>query len=185
MDIPALIHGNALLLGALAVVMIVLVNYQKGLTYREAVVTEFAKARVFSALETVLPVTLPRIGRIPSPSQLDRPLTREAHADDFVGTIDATPREIVSTVRPPFQPNLTSTAKYRVLDGQTVWAHSQWAEIYRQDGQDWQTHLILFPAGNATDVYVHVEAPPTDPERHTEGEQLLGDAHGRFSEAWN
>lgn len=185
MDIPSLIHGNALLLGALAVAMIVLVNYQKGLTYRECVFAEFAKARASNALETHLPITLPRIGRIPSPSQLGRPLTREAHAADFIGTIDATPREIISNVRPPFQPNLTSTAKYRILDGETYWAHSQWAEIYQHEGESWQTHAILFPTGDATDVYVHVEAPPTDPDRHTEGEQLAGDAHGRFSKAWS
>lgn len=189
MNVPDLIYGEPLLLAALAAGMVVLVHYQRGLTYREVVVLEYLKARLFDALDA-------------KATKHGRPLAREAHAGDFVTTIDATPREIVNRTRPPFQPNLTSTAKFRILgvdetrsdssadgtsgpvNGDVEWAHSQWASHYEHEGDAMQTHLVLFTDGTETAVYAHVEAPPTDPERHTEGEQLHGDAHERFADAY-
>jgi len=158
---------------ALAVVLRIGIAYQRGLSYREVVAIEWMKthgARHFNAWLT---------------RRFDRPLTQEAHTEDFIGVIEATPREIVSGVRPPFQPNLFSTAKYRTHDDNAEWAHSQWAEYYDRDGEPWQTHVYLFPVDGQTAVYAHTEPSVTDPDAHEGGEQQrAGDVDGRFVEAW-
>jgi len=171
MDVPELIYSEPLLATALAAVLVALVHYQRGLAYREVVALEYLKARVFDALDA-------------QATKHGRPLAREVHADDFVTTIDATPREIVRQIRPPAQPNLTSTAKFRIIDGDVEWAHSQWAIRYDHDGDAMQTHVVLFTNGTETAVYAHVEPSVTTPEDHTEGEQLHGDAHSKFADAY-
>ena len=174
-DVPELIYGNPLLLAGLAAVLVLLVNYQKGLSYREVVVLSYLKVGVFAALDAVA-------------SRYGRSLATEAHDEDYLTTLDVPPRTIVRKVRPPAQPNLTSTAKYRTANDDAAdrqWAHSQWAIRYDRDGEPWQTHVYLFtnPDGS-TDVYAHVERSVTDPEGHTEGKQINGDHHQRVADAY-
>jgi len=168
-DIPALIYDNPLAVAVLTGLLIIAVYYMRTLSYRETVVAEFVKARAFVALNPVA-------------SRRGRPLIREAKEADYVDTLDATPREIVRQVRPPFQPNLLSTAKYRRLNGGRDWAHSQWA-AYHGDGL--QTHLMIYDNGNGRcDIYAHVESDVRSPAAHTDGDQRPGDADGIFREEY-
>lgn len=173
-DVPEAIYSNPALLAALTVALLAIAHYSRGLAYREVVALETLKAYAFRALD-------------PLASRRGRPLTTEAHDADFITTLNAGPRAVVTSIRPPFAPNLTSTAKYRTApDGDVQYAHSQWREVYDRDGDRFQTHGYLFPApdGTSTDVYAHVEAPPEEPEEHTDGEQVNGDAHQRFADAY-
>lgn len=171
-DIPEYIYSEPILLAALAAIMGLAVHYQRGLTYREVTTAETLKVSLFKRLDGVA-------------SDYGRPLAREIAEEDFVTTVDATPRELVSEVRPPFEPNLTSTAKFLEADGHREWAHSQWAHRYEHSGREMQTHIVLFTRPErGTAVYAHVEASITDPEEHTEGEQLHGDVHQRFADAF-
>jgi len=186
-DVPAVIFDDPVLVALLAVVLRAGIAWQRGLTYREVIVLESAKRNIARTLERLLPITLPLLGwTIPSPAQAGRALTREAHVADHVTTVDASPREIVRAIRPPFQPNLFSTSKYRVANDSVEWAHTQWAIYYDHDGDPWKTHIYFFVVGPETAVYAHTEPSEATPEAHTRGgEQLPGDAHGKFAEVYN
>lgn len=47
---------------------------------------------------------------------LGRPLVREKGARDFIGTVEASDNEFESAIMPPYQRNLTSTRKYRLVN---------------------------------------------------------------------
>jgi len=168
--VVSFLQQNPELVAILTVVMLVLVQYQRTLTYSEVV--------KYTRLKQKLAVLLDSYSR----KHLNRPLVREKGRLDFVERVDMTPREFVKRVSPPFEPNLTSNVKYRVRDDvrEKEFVHSQWAYIYEKDGERKQTHLYLYAKGDTVDVFVHVETPVTSPIGHLENPQEHGDADGKY-----
>lgn len=163
---------NPALLAALTGAIIVLVHYQRGLSYREVVGLQWLTTLVFPAVNA-------------KAAERGRPLIREkgpaGEDPDYVETLPVGPREVIRELRPPFEPQLLSTAKYRTGEnGGREWIHSQWV-YYHDDGH--QTHVYLFTNGGETDVYAHVEPAVTVPTEHHLGDQQPGDARGAYRSA--
>jgi len=158
---------------ALAAIIILLVHYQRGLAYREVIAIERLRQWVFPLLDA-------RATAKGRPLLTERDPPREDA--DHIATLSAPPRAIVRDLRAGgFEPQLLSTVKYYVIDGQRTVAHSQWA-FYHDDDQ--QTHVYLFVDGEETHVYAHVEPAVFLPDAHHGGEdQQAGDTRGVVADA--
>jgi hypothetical protein len=175
-DIPEAVYSSPALLGILVVAVAAALHWQAGLSYREYITAHRLKCYVFSILD-------------PWATKHGRPLLRVKgpadQSNEFVTTVTKPPREVARRLHGPFETHLVATAKGRERTTRTgkyfQWSHSQWVTFYEIDGEEWQTEVYLFSNGvNTTDVYAHAEPAVTDPQRHTEGQQLPGDAHGHF-----
>ena len=117
----------------------------------------------------------------PAASVLGRPLIREKGGRDYIGTVEATDNEFESAIMPPYQRNLTSTRKYRIIDGERQWADGSF--VYDPDDTDWQHHVFIFPEEVGEDgtvkklaVYGHKEkSAEKDPVGHVSDPQEPGD----------
>lgn len=155
----------------LAAVIGAIVKWQRGLSYREVVTLQTIANRLYPVLDLVA-------------SRYGRPLTRrKRHPDrdpDFYDSLPVSPREFVREIRPPFQPQLLSTAKWRREAGAKRFIHSQWV-YYHDDGQ--QTHVYLWAVDGGVEVYAHVEPSVRVPDKHHLGDQESGDARGALADA--
>ena len=168
-DIPDLVFQNPGLTIALTALVAFAVNYQRGLTYREFRFLHIAKCYAFSILNS-------------RARKHGRPLVRTASDEDYVRTIDATPRTVARRITDEFSPHLVATAKRRWTRNGYEWSHSQWV-FFHGDGDQTEAYLFSNPDGT-TDVYAHVETSVTDPEGHIRNEQRHGDARNAFATVW-
>lgn len=205
-DFVEMIRSNAAFLAVLCAAIGVVVKYQRGLNYREARAAHVTKSRAFAFLESLparatVPGFVPVLGgkSVPlNPDELGRSLINEKgyrdEEDEYEGTLDATPKEVVKTIWPPFGPHMVATTKRRVTPHGSQLSFLQLRyvhpERYQRDGDEElekiQTEVYLFDNGDGTtDVYVHVETVVEDPEGHLTDKQVAGDEFGAFWEAYN
>lgn len=113
----------------------------------------------------------------PFADALGRPLIREAHDRDYMYTVAKDSDTVERALHPQYQRNLSSTKKYRMLEGDRQWASGSW--VYDPEDTDWQHHVYLFDEGSYneshTAIYGHKEASVDDPSEHTSGGQIGGD----------
>jgi hypothetical protein len=111
-------------------------------------------------------------------SPLGRPLVTECHDEDYAFTANVNADKVEWAITERYQRNLTSTRKYRVIDGEREWADGSW--VYDPDDTEWQHHVYLFDNGDGTcDVYGHKEpSAEFDPYGHVTADQLHGDPDG-------
>lgn len=109
---------------------------------------------------------------------LGRPLIFECHDDDYFATAQAESDKVEVALFLQFQRNLTSTRKYRTVDGDRDWADGSW--VYDPDDTEWQLHVYLFDNGDGTtDLYAHKEtSAEKDPYGHVTDPQTHGDPDG-------
>lgn len=178
-DIPEFIYSHPALLAILVVVVAALVQAQAGLSYRQYIAAHRAKCYVFSILDPVATKHGRPLVHVKGPADQD---------EEFDRTIQEPPARVAKRLHGPFETHLVASAKgreQRTATGKRFqWTHSQWVQIYQHEGQAWQTEVYLFKRGGWTDVYVHVEPAVIRPEAHTDGQQLDGDAHGKFAEVY-
>lgn len=184
-DIPSAVYDRPALLAILLVAVAAAVHWQAGLSYREYILAHRLKCYLFSILN-------------PAATRHGRPLVRTkgpaGQSDEFVTTVKKPPRAVARRLHGPFETHLVATAKarerlrpdpYDYPTKELQFAHSQWVTFYDIDGERWQTEVYLFERSHWTDVYAHAEPAVTDPQNHTEGRQLPGDAHGKFAEIFD
>jgi len=173
-DLPSVVYEDPRLLAGLTVTIVAVLWASRGLSTRQYLVLHRRKCRLFARLD-------------PLARRLGRPLVRTMDsppgAADYVTTVDQTPREVITRLRPTFSPHLVATAKRRTTKTGTQWAHSQWSTMYGRDGDRWQTEVYLFRNGAETHIYAHAERAVTAPRAHTQGPQQAGDAHDRLADA--
>lgn len=120
------------------------------------------------------------VGLHPFTAPFGRPLVFEAHEEDRICTVSASPDGVERALATHYQRNFSSTRKYRVVDGHRQWAAGAWVDD--PDDTRWQHHVYLFenPDGG-TDVYGHKEiSAEKDPHGHVTGRQIHGDPDGRL-----
>ena len=101
---------NPLALGALTVAILAIVQYVRTLSYREVVGAQWAATKLFPVLDPL------------AKKRLSRPLTREKWMPekdpDYLATLTFSARAVAGKLRSDgFDPQLLSTAKYRVRNG--------------------------------------------------------------------
>jgi len=173
-DIPELVLGNPALSAALTVVVLALVHYQSGLSYREFRAIHIVRCRVFALLNSWA-------------RKRGRPLVATAappgESSAFVMHVGDTPRAVARRITDVFGPHLVATVKRRETAEGWQWAHSQWVQKH---GDGLQTEVFLFAApGIGTAVYAHVETSVTDPEGHITDAVRPGDGRGAFKTAFD
>lgn len=103
---------------------------------------------------------------------------------DYVTTVHADSDVVEETLMPPYQRNLLSARKYRVVDGRRQYACGSFVidGIEGPHGYAEQHHVYLFEAPNGgTDVYAHRETSVTEGAEHlTDSNQEHGDPHVLF-----
>ena len=111
----------------------------------------------------------------PYTRQYGRPLIFECHDEDYFATAKATADEVELAIASLYQRNLTSTRKYRFIEGERDWADGSW--VYDPDDTDWQHHVYLFENDDGTsDLYGHKEkSAEKDPLGHVMDAQEHGD----------
>lgn len=115
-----------------------------------------------------------------------RPLTRQKDTSEYVFTIPHDLDLLETTLdAADYTPNIPSTLKYVVIDGERVYESQNW--VWRASpGADDQTHCYVFSWGGMLHLHQHVEpSNVTDPEGHVNGEQTPGDPDGRLHEAFD
>lgn len=107
-----------------------------------------------------------------------RPTIKEKpDAEQFATTpVDSDTVEVALADR--YQRNLTSTRKYRMVDGERQWAEGSW--VYDPEDVDWQHHIYLFGREDGgTDLYGHREpSAEQKPAEHVSGVHIDGDPDG-------
>lgn len=103
---------------------------------------------------------------------LGRATIQEVPTEDHIATVEASPDEVEELISPPFQRNLLSTRKYRVLseeNGGRQYAVGSW--VLDPEDTDWQQHIYLFPSpGGGAEVYGHLEPSVRQPAEHVDPE---------------
>jgi len=118
---------------------------------------------------------------------LGRPLVFECHDEDYFTTAEVNGDKVEAALHTRYQRNLTSTRKYRVIDGERDWANGSY--VVDPDDTEWQHHVYIFDNGDGTtDVYGHKEtSAEKDPYGHVTDKQYHGDplgiARGTLDEA--
>jgi hypothetical protein len=109
---------------------------------------------------------------------LGRPLVAEKGRADYVCTVEADTDKVEVAVMARYQRNLTSTRKYRVIEGDRDWAVGSF--VHDPEDTDWQHHVYLFDNDDGTtDVYAHKETSAEhDPYGHVTDPQVHGDPDG-------
>jgi len=109
---------------------------------------------------------------------LGRNLIFECHDEDYMYTVAKDSDAVERGLYPQYKRNLTSTRKYRMVDGERQWTSGSW--VYDPDDTEWQHHVYLFDTGSYneahTDIYGHKEASAAnDPSAHHRSWQEHGD----------
>jgi len=109
---------------------------------------------------------------------LGRPLVFECHDQDYFATAKVNSDKVENAIYPYYQRNLTSTRKFRLVDGTREWADGSY--VHDPDDTEWQHHVYLFDNGDGTtDLYGHKEkSAEADPYGHVTGKQIHGDPDG-------
>ena len=152
----------------LVVVIVVLLQYQRTLSW-----TEYKRLHQFKLK------VLPAIDRYTNLFVISR--KGGVHDPEFVGETNRTVQESFKhLVKSGGSPHLINSLKLRTINGEKQFSPAQ--VVYSHtDGS--QTEVYLFPADNGTHVYAHVEPGPQTPEKHLEGWQKDGDVRGVIPES--
>jgi hypothetical protein len=168
MPLADLILADPTLVSALAALLGAVLWLVRGLGPRQAVVLDAGRRALWRLLH-------------PLASRLGRPLLRDKtdRRDEFIASVDADRRALLRVLwRHGFRWNVTSTVKYRRVDGDRQFALSV---VHRKRfDADWQQDVHIFRnADNGWDVYGHWEPSVTDPTDHVGGgQQVAGDPEG-------
>lgn len=154
------IFASPLLVAVLIGVLILAVHFQRGLTYTEYRIVHLLKARLSSVFEQKV---RKRFGL----SIINDKRYRDD--DEFIRTIDKSPREVFKRIRSEknASPHLIAATKRRHFAGGSELTHSQLVTFDHEAGR--QTEWYLFANGDGTtDLYGHNEVSIFDPENHIE-----------------
>lgn len=167
-DIPAYVMDRPELVGALAVVIMAIVAYQRTLSYHEYRFAHTLKSALFAVADEWA-------------TSKGRPLLRgklpPEQSEEFVTHVPDSPKSAFQALRAAgFSPHLVATTKVRQTDSGREFSHSQLVYIH-DDGRQTETYLFEGPQGG-TDVYAHVETAATDPVGHLTDAQEPGDPRG-------
>mgnify|MGYP006866529151 CR=1 FL=1 len=164
-DIPDLIFSEPWAVAVLTAIVLLVLAWQRTLSYTEYRIANDAKYALFSLLDGWA-------------SKRGRPLIREKgwaeSSAEFVTTVDGDVRSVFATLRAAgFSPHLLATTKVRrTTDGREIPADAQLVFIH---GNGQQTEAYLFGHQQGVDVYSHTEAAVYDPRGHVTDAQQAGD----------
>jgi len=169
-DIQDWVLSNPELVLIVTVLVLLVYQWQKGLSYHKYRYVHSFRVLLFRALD-------------PMARQYGRPLVYEKATEgpEFVIGLSDSPKTVFHQLNSKeFSPHLIATVKSRVVNGQEQYCHSQLVYTH-SDGR--QTEAVLFVYNGRCDVYSHVETSVTDPEGHLTDPQEAGDARDTIADA--
>lgn len=159
--------------GVVAAVVGMILDLARGVGPRRAVT-------VYSPLRKALALLL----HLPAKKYFDRPLVRDkSDSGEYILATDLSRIQIAVTLwRAGYRFNPTATLKF-VLIGREKRAWEVLSVAKKTDGGEWH-HVYVIKVGNGYELWGHLEAPPTEPEDHTQGDREPGDYEATVQEAF-
>lgn len=171
--LPDAIASRPWAVAGLAVVMILLLHYQRGLTWTEYRALHRLRLTLFPVLDRYW-------------DGFVNPKGVRGKEPEYLTTVDAPLREVVARLRDGGGSwHLLSSIKRRpaaddsAVETELSAAHLVWTH---DDGTQTEAYCYVNATGSV-DVYAHAEPSVTTPREHLSGEQVDGDPRGVVREA--